>query len=237
MGANKKVEGHLIKDFESDSLLVEAYRILRTNILLADKEQTLQTIQVTSASPGEGKSMVAANLASIIALAGSRCILVDANLRKPVLADQFGVNGQIGLTNVLMGLVKLESALAYTEIPGLRLLPGGPIPPNPADLLGSQAMAVLMEELKDQAALVIIDSPPLLSVVDSSLIAPLVDGVILVVGSGQTERKSLVRARQLLDAAQAKVLGVVLNSVSALDNGYQHYYSSYSDSLKGDVGA
>lgn len=221
----------LIKSLGSNSPAVEAYRSLRTNIQFASITAETKVVVVTSPGPGEGKSSVAANLASVMALAGSKCFLVDADLRKPVQAGQFGVSGRIGLTDVLMGSLDLEDALVETEVEGLTLLPSGPTPPNPAELLGSQVMKDLIQRLRESADFVIIDAPPLLPVTDAALLAPNTDGTILVLKSGETDKQAMVRAKQLLEAVQARILGVVLNGVTPKNGGYyHHYYYRYAES-------
>ncbi|MBO8126470.1 MAG: CpsD/CapB family tyrosine-protein kinase [Firmicutes bacterium] len=223
----------LIKTLRSNAPAVEAFRSLRTNIQFTNIAASTKVIALTSAGPSEGKSSVAGNLASVMALAGSKCILVDADLRKPVQAKQFGVSGRVGLTNVLMGSLSVEDALVSTEIEGLRLLPSGPIPPNPAELLGSALMKSTLEELRERADIVIVDTPPLLPVTDAAVLASIVDGTILVVKSGETHKQAVIRAKQSLESVNARILGVVLNGVIPKTGYYQHYYYHYAESNKG----
>ncbi|MDI6872259.1 MAG: CpsD/CapB family tyrosine-protein kinase [Bacillota bacterium] len=220
----------LIRSLGSNSPVVEAFRSLRTNIQFAGIKAPLKVIEVTSTVPGEGKSSVAANLASVMALSsGARGVLVDADLRKPVQARIFDLSGRVGLTNVLMGSMSLEEALKETGIEGLKLLPSGPIPPNPAELLESEAMVSLLDALRTQCDFVIVDTPPLLPVTDAALLAPKADGTILVVRAGRTPREAIRRGKQALEAADARVIGVVLNQVAPRDHTYQHYYHYYAD--------
>ncbi|HHW13688.1 MAG TPA: CpsD/CapB family tyrosine-protein kinase [Firmicutes bacterium] len=218
----------LITTLGSNSPVVEAFRSLRTNIQFAGVKAPLRVIEVTSTGPGEGKSSVAANLACVMALtSGTRCILVDADLRKPVQAKTFGRSGRVGLTNVLVGSLTPDEALCDTDIEGLKLLPSGPLPPNPAELLGSAAMESLLKELRTAADTIIVDTPPVLPVTDAALLAPKVDGTLLVVRSGVTAREAALRAKQLLETAQARIIGVVLNGVTPRDGGYYHHYYHY----------
>ncbi|MGE5508888.1 MAG: CpsD/CapB family tyrosine-protein kinase [Chitinophagales bacterium] len=220
----------LIKSLGSNSPVVEAFRTLRTNLQFAGVKAPLKVIEVTSTAPGEGKSSVAANLASVMALAsGAGCVLVDADLRKPVQAKTFGLSGRVGLTNVLMGSLTWREALKETGIEGLKLLPSGPTPPNPAELLESEAMAKLLAELREAHDVVIVDTPPALPVTDAALLAPKVDGTILVVRAGSTPREAALRGKQLSENAHARIVGVVLNQVQPKDSRYQHYYHYYSD--------
>ncbi len=213
----------LTKALGTNSPVLEAYRSLRTAIQFAEVNAPVRVIEVTSTALGEGKSTVAANLASVMALTGARCILVDADLRRPVQAKALGFNGKAGLTNVLVGTTDLNGALLETEVKGLQLLPSGAKPPNPSELLGSEAMASLLHELRTKADMVIIDTPPLLPVTDAVLLAPKVDGTILVVQAGRTQREAVLRAKQLLESVHGRILGVVLNGVDPW-SGYRRYY-------------
>ena len=141
---------------------------------------------VTSTAPGEGKSVTAANLAIAMALDGKKVILVDCDLRRPTVHEKFGIRGTPGLTNVLVGAMDLDLALQDTEVENLKLLASGPIPPNPAELLNSRAFEVVQEQLKDRSDVVILDSPPCLSVADAQVLAANVDGLIYVVQLGST---------------------------------------------------
>lgn len=205
----------------------EAYRVLRTNLQFMGLDKPLQALAMTSATPGEGKSLTASNLAVAFAQAGQRVLLVDADLRRPTVAKMFGLNRRAwgGLTTVLAGSQELEEAVQETPVPGLSLLTSGPIPPNPAEMLGARRMTDLLEKMKAQWDLVIVDTPPVLAVADASILAPRLDGVILVVRAGQVGYPQAKRAKDALDAVGARVLGTVVDGVQHRGgDGYYYYY-------------
>ncbi len=204
--------------------VAEAYRSLRTNIQFYNVGERVRRILVTSAGPSEGKSTTSANLAITFAQAGNRVIIIDCDLRRPFLHRVFQVSNLIGLTNVMVGESTLEEVLRPTEVPGLSVLTSGPIPPNPAEMLGAARMREVLEQLSDLADVIIIDSPPVIAVTDASVLAPLSDGVVLVVGSGTVNREMAQRAKAQLEAVRAKILGVVLNGVETNGSGYYYYY-------------
>lgn len=209
------------------SPISEAYRILRTNISFAAMEGSLKKILVTSPGPSEGKSVTACNLSIALAQAGERVVLVDADLRRPVLQKAFEVNGRVGLTNVLTGKEELKNALANTSIPGLTLLPSGPQPPNPAELAGTGKMLSLLNDLSSKYDRVIIDSPPTTAVADAVLLSRYVDGVLIVVRSGVTRNEGLKETVERLRKAEAQILGTVLNDLPQKALGYYYYYYRY----------
>ncbi len=216
----------LLTRFSSHSLLVEAFRILRNNIHFSTLEKPVGTLLLTSAGPGEGKSTVSANLAIVMAQAGNRCILVDADLRKPAQHKIFGVTNHTGLTSLLLGQKSLREALLPTGVPGLHLLPSGPLPPNPAELLGSQAMLKIIAALREEAESVIFDAPPAVAFSDTPILASRMDGVLLVLNAGAVPREIALRTKSVLEGAKAKILGVVLNNVNLAGNqGYYYYYN------------
>lgn len=206
------------------SIAAEAYRTLRTNIQFYNVGEPMRRLLVTSAGPSEGKSTTAANLAITFAQAEQRVIVVDADLRRPYLHRVFQLSNLVGLTNVMLGSTELQAALLPTAMPGLSVLPTGPIPPNPAEMLGAPRMGELLDKLNQQADMVIIDTPPILAVTDAAVLSPLVDGVILVAAAGQVNREMAQRAKSQLDAVKARVLGVVLNGIEDEASGYYSYY-------------
>jgi succinoglycan biosynthesis transport protein ExoP len=209
------------------SALSESYRTLRTSILLSTAVRPPQVLLITSPQPNEGKSCTSLNLAVALAQRGSRVLVVDGDLRKPGIASHFGFSGEHGLSGLLTGAHDLNTALAQVEdIPQLWVLPAGPTPPNPAELLSSPAMADALLQLRERFDHVVVDSPPLLMVTDATVLSTLVDGVILVVESGVTVRGALVRAHSLLENAGGRILGVVMNKVDFHRDAY--YYSPYS---------
>ncbi|MBC7225471.1 MAG: polysaccharide biosynthesis tyrosine autokinase, partial [Anaerolineae bacterium] len=195
------------------SSVTEAYRILRTNLEFAAVDGDLRTILVTSPNPVEGKTVTAANLAVVLAQAGRRVILADADLRRPAVHRMFQVSNEAGLTTALLRgqEVALEDLLLPTEVEGLRVLPSGPLPPNPAELLGSDQMARLVERLKGLADLVVFDTAPALPVADPAILARLADAVLLVVDTGATRRGMALRAVEHLARVGTNITGVVLN--------------------------
>jgi non-specific protein-tyrosine kinase len=183
---------------------------------------------VTSATPGEGKTFTAANLAVIAALAGKRVVLVDCDLRRPSLHRIFGALNDHGLSNLLISeRIDPEAFLRPTKVDGLRLLASGPIPPNAAELLGSPRMERIIARLATIADLVLYDSPPILVVADTSLLASRIGQAILVVKSGSLRSDAAIRARAALENAGAKLLGVVLNQVPRAGAGYDYYHDNY----------
>ena len=184
----------------------------------------MQTIVVTSAGPGDGKSTTVANLAVVMAQQGKRVILVDADLRKPTVHYTFEVNNLTGLSNVLTGQAQADQVVSATKVPNLSVMSCGPIPPNPSELLGSRSMGELLEELKRDYDYVLFDTPPLLAVADAQVLANKCDGSMLVVSSGKTDRQGAIKAKEMLVQAQAKLLGAVLNNKPKRDNQYYYYY-------------
>ncbi|PYV10932.1 MAG: hypothetical protein DMG23_05875 [Acidobacteria bacterium] len=213
------------------SPLAESYRALRTSVLLSTPGHPPQVILITSSQPNEGKSCTCLNLALTLAQRGGRVVIIDGDLRKPGVASVLGLANGKGLSSILTGAHGLEEALQQLDaLPGLWVLPGGPRPPNPADLLSSVSMKEVLAELRGRFDHVVIDSPPVLLVTDATILTPLVDGIMLVVESGMTVRGAIQRTHKILENAGGKVLGVVLNKLDARRNGY---YGSYYPSAYG----
>ena len=208
------------------AVVSEAFRTLRTNLQFASLNEELRIISVTSTGPAEGKSVVCANLAVSIAQTGTKVILIDCDLRKPAIHKIFGLENHVGLTSVLTGQKDLESALRPTQSENLRLLTAGPIPPNPAELLQSKAMQATLAQVKEHADKILIDAPPVLPVADAMILASYVDGVIFVIGVKQVPKDMVRRAKEQLDRANARILGVVLNKIK-YDREREHYYYNY----------
>ncbi len=216
---------------DSRSPLAEAYRMLRTNIRFSMVDETIRTLLITSPSPSEGKSTTAANLAMVMAQAGHRTILIDADLRRPVQHQIFGLSNRDGLTTALIDRDKpIDEHLKATTITDLMVMTSGPMPPNPSELLGSQRMQDLLAHLQTQAEYVIIDTPPVLAVTDSALLAGSVRGVLLVVRAGVTRLEAARRAISQLSSVQARIVGTVLNGVKVDGDGYYYYQSYYGQS-------
>jgi non-specific protein-tyrosine kinase len=214
----------LITISEPRSAISEAYRTLRTNLDFASLDRDLKTLVVTSAGVGEGKSTTLANLAVVSAQAGRKVILVDADLRRPSLSQIFGLDNETGLTTVMRD----ESALASlplqdTGIEGMSVLTSGPLPPNPAELMGSRRMGEIVAALAEQADQVFFDTPPVVAVTDAAVLATKVDGVLLVVSAGKTRREYAQTALHRLQQINARLVGTVLTNVQ-MGAGLQGYY-------------
>jgi non-specific protein-tyrosine kinase len=207
----------------------EGFRHVRTNVDFASGEAPIRSLLVASAVPGEGKTITASNLAVAYAQAGRTTCLVDADLRRPTIHELFGLPNDHGLSTLMAGdKTTFESATHATDVPGLRVLTSGPLPPNPAELLASARMRAILAELLERVDLVVIDSPPLQAVTDAAVLSSLVDGTILVVAAGKTRRGSLVRGRDALQRVGANVLGALLNGVSeGMDSGGAFAYFGY----------
>jgi capsular exopolysaccharide synthesis family protein len=195
------------------STRAEAYRTLRTNLRYVELEDTARSLVVTSSVDGEGKSTTAANLALAAADLGQRVLLVDADLRRPRIGSLFGIEDSLGLTDVLIGAMKLEDAVQDLGRTGLEVLPAGSVPPNPNEMLQSQAMADLLDTLHAEYDLVIFDTPPLLAVSDAAVLGEQAGGVVLVAASGQVRRAQLDSALQSLERVSARVVGVIVTMV------------------------
>ncbi|HAQ60039.1 MAG TPA: capsular biosynthesis protein [Microbacterium sp.] len=191
----------------------EEFRRIRAALSYSGVAEKVQRLMVTSVSPGEGKSMFASNLGLTLAGLRNNVLIIDADLRRPRVADYFGLEGSVGLTTVLLGDVSIEDARMTRPGSTLDVLPSGSIPPNPAEMLTSDAMKRLLEEATARYDYVIIDSPPVMSVADANLLAPFVDGVIVVVDAGKTRRNQLIQAAASLESAGGRIVGLVLNKV------------------------
>jgi capsular exopolysaccharide synthesis family protein len=213
--------GHLVRikdrdrqlpmSFDDDGAAYwESYRSLRTAILFSSPQDRPQTILVTSAMPGEGKSTTAVNLAISLAQTGAHTLLVEVDMRKPKIADVFDIASSAGLSGYLAGVTELHAQLHETRVPNLFVVPSGPVPPNPPELLGSARMTRALGLMRHQFQYVIFDGPPVLPVSDASIVATQVDGVVLVV-DGTSNANHAVEARNLLRRVKAKLLGALVN--------------------------
>lgn len=206
------------------SVLAESYRALRTAVLLSSTPAPPRLVLITSAHMGEGKTVTALNLAQAMAQRKGPVLIMDCDLRKGGVSRALALSAEKGISTVLTGTHKLEEALQqYAPQPDLWVLPCGPVPPNPAELLGSDSMLVLCKELSLRYEHIILDSPPVLLVTDATILSNLVDGVILVAESGKTPRAALVRTRRILNDAGARILGVALNKLDQHHGGYYDY--------------
>jgi len=203
----------LITLTEPRSVAAEAYRTLRTNLtFFAALDRPIETLVVTSAGPDEGKSQVLANLAVTMAQGERRTILVDADLRRPSLHEVFGVSNERGLTTMILDEQAVDAPpLLDVGVENLWLMPSGPLPPNPADVLGSAKMEQVIDALKERADIILFDAPPVVAVTDAAVLGTKVDGVLLVVSAGRTRRDHAERAKELLERVHVRILGAVLN--------------------------
>lgn len=200
----------LIVDAHARSIRAEAFRQLRTNLQFTDAARPVGVLVVTSSVAGEGKSSTSANLALIFAGYGRRVLLIDADLRRPKIAEYLGIEGEVGLTNVLAGQASIDDVLQEWGESGLAVLPSGTIPPNPSELLGGDSMVELLKSLRTRFDMIVIDTPPLLPVTDAAVASRLADGAILVVRYGKTTRHQVATALRSLTAVDARVLGTAL---------------------------
>ncbi|MEG1931432.1 MAG: CpsD/CapB family tyrosine-protein kinase [Anaerovorax sp.] len=213
----------------------EAYKALRTNILFSLSIDTCKKILVTSAQPSDGKSINCVNLAISFAQTGARVLILDGDLRRPNVARILNTHGGDGISNVLVNLAKLEDVIQHTQYQGLDVIFSGDIPPNPAELIGTQKMAEILEELSGRYDYLFIDAPPVNAVTDASILSKYVDGVVLVVRQNYTEKKNVEEAIKQLTFAGAKLLGFVFNAVDQNEKKYGRY-SRYAKSYHNDYG-
>jgi non-specific protein-tyrosine kinase len=220
--SNSQTESDLIALRDPRSPAAEAYRTLRTNIQFSSLDKPIHTLLVTSTAPDEGKSTTLANLAVTMAQAEQRVALVDCDLRRPVLHTLFHLSNEHGLTNSILDTEDAPLPLQETTVTGLRVLTSGPLPPRPADLLGSRRMGMIIERLKQAADMVLFDTPPVTAVTDAAVLSTHLDGVLLVLQAGKTRRDRAREARRLLEKVQANIVGVVLNN-ARLESSYGYY--------------
>lgn len=213
----------LIENLKTYTPFAEAFRVIRTNLQFVDVDSPQKSLVVTSALPGEGKTTTAVNVAISLATAGQRVLLMDADLRRPRIAEYLHLEGAVGVTSLLLRRVGLDDAV-QRHSSGLHLLASGPIPPNPAELLQSQAMSSLLGEVRARYDVVVIDSPPLLPVTDAALLAAQTDGALVVVRFGRTSRDQLASAASRLRGVGSRVLGTVINRVPTRARAYGYGY-------------
>lgn len=205
------------------SVEAESYRILRTNIMYSSFDKKIKRILVTSSEPGEGKSTTSGNLALAFAQDEKKVILIDCDLRKPSLHKKFRISNNRGLSDVIIDRDKLNKCIQKrTEY--LDILTAGKIPPNPSEMLGSQAMSSLLDELSNVYDVIILDSPPVLAVTDAQILSTKSDGVVLVVRAEKTKRDTVLAAKGVLDKVNANILGTVLNGGDKNKDNYYYYY-------------
>lgn len=215
----------LVAIADQNSTITEQYRTIRSNIQFTSVDKELRTMVVTSSGPSEGKSTTAANLAVVFANSGKRVLLVDADLRKPTVALTFQIPNARGLSNLLGDRESDSKDYAQkTSIENLWVMPSGPKPPNPSEMLGSKRMEEVITELTQEFDLIIFDMPPVATVTDAQILAAKTDGTLLVVRERQTKKQNLIKAYDLLKIAKANILGVVYNAAKKGDDSSYYYY-------------
>lgn len=215
----------LVSQHDSLSSYAESYRALRTSLLLSSAEHAPRTMLITSSHPGEGKTTIAVNTAISLAQTGARVIVLDADMRRPRCHKVLNTKNEIGLSTYLSRDIPLDEVIQEGEnLSNLHVIPAGPVPPNPSELLSSIKLRILLAQLQDRYDHIVIDSPPVIHVTDALIISPQVDGVALVVKGGHTPREAVVRSKQALMDVNAKIFGVVLNQIDLEREGYYYNY-------------
>ena len=243
LGGEKGIKRKIITRDNPKSPISESYRGLRTNILLSNTKE-IKSILVSSAGPGEGKTTTVANLAITFANLGKKTLLVDTDLRRPVVHSVFNVKREPGVTNYLSGLTDdYLSLVKKSEIENLSILTSGLIPPNPSEILGTKRMSTLVKKLESDWDMVLFDSPPLVAVTDATMISKEIDSIILVIKAGQTDKKAFHHTMANLNNINAPLDGIVMNAVTSKSNygsyyyyyyhQYYHYYSSHDNQAEG----
>jgi receptor protein-tyrosine kinase len=231
IGFDKEIgESPLLTNLGSFAPRTEAFRLLRTNLQFLDLDDQPRCLVISSAVPGEGKTMTSTNLAIALAQTGRRTLLIDADLRRPRVAGLLGLDAAVGLTTILVGKTEVQDAIQVHEASGLHFLASGAKPPNPTEILQSRVTHDLIKSLRDEYDMVIIDAPPLLPVADASVLAAHADGTILVVRHGKTTRDQLGEAITRLNQVGGRLFGVVVNMIPRRStNSYYYYYYEESD--------
>ena len=223
----------LVMVTEPKSPIAESFRALRTNIQYINYDRKLKTLMVTSSGPGEGKTFVLTNLAVALAEAGHRVIVICSDMRRPAVHQFFHLSNTEGLSTVLVGKKTMEECMKSSGKHNLKVLPSGPLPPNPSELIGSKRMNEVLAASKAQADLVLIDTPPVLAVSDAAVLAPRADGVIVVVNMEGSKRDEAKKARDLLLQVNSNLVGAVLNNIGeARSYGYYYYYHHHEEKGK-----
>jgi capsular exopolysaccharide synthesis family protein len=230
-------KGPVFMTSDPKSATAESYRTIRTGLMLSSTGKPLKVILVTSATPNEGKTTTAANLAVAMAQMGEKVLIIDADMRRHNLHELFGLNNAVGISDVIVDQENLTTAVkSMAKYPNLHAITGGTLAPNPSELLGSVRMMELIARMRGRYDRIILDSPPLLAFSDSLVLSRLADGVIMVVWGGKTARNVIQQSVQSLKGINAKILGVVLNKIDTTrrsDSYYPYYSYYYSDKEKG----
>ena len=218
---------NLVTQNDPKNPAAEAYRVLRTSIQFAQTGKELKTIALTSCTPNEGKSTTVANLAVVLTQAGKSVLLIDCDMRNPTVHKNFKLSNKVGLSSCISMGTALEDAVQATGITNLEALTSGVIPPNPSELLGSERMQQILERAREEYDYVLIDTPPVLPVTDALVLSRIVDGVVLVLDSGEVKVEMARDVKNQLVHAGANILGVVLNKVRSEHHGYGYGYYYY----------
>lgn len=227
----------LMCELNPRSHVAEAFRILRTNLQFSTLDHSQKVLQVTSPGPAEGKSTVTSNLGIVMSQTGAKVIIVDCDLRWPDQHRFFNLPNEMGLTDVLMGSVELNKVLKGSGRANLKVVTCGYLPPNPSELLGFEKTREVLAQLSGMADIVLIDSPPILTVADATIISSIVDGCIIVIKSAKTKLDDVRHAKERLDKANARIIGTVLNSVDGA-NGYYSQEAYYQGrNIRNEVAA
>lgn len=213
----------LIAAYDTRSIFAEQFRTIRANIKFSMPDKTIKTIVVTSSRQGEGKSTNVANLAVVFAQEGKRVLIVDADMRRPIMNYTFTISNTVGLSTILSKQHDNDYAIQRTHIENLYILPSGPIPPNPTELLSSNSFEIFLDEMKKSYDLIIFDAPPILSASDVQILAHVCDGTLLVVNTGTVKKEDVLRAKAILTASKANILGATLNNYK-MSKKRQYYY-------------
>lgn len=224
---NKNIDNNrdIITSINPQSPISEQYRTIRTTIDFKMADQGMKSLLVTSSEASAGKSTTIANLAVTFAQQGKKVLVIDGDLRKPTVDKTFKVQNSVGLTNILMNQYAIQDVLQRTRISGnLTVITSGPIPPNPSELLGSNAMKQLLDTVTGYFDVVLLDTPPLSAVTDAQILSSYVEGVVIVVHANQTRKDGLLKAKKLLDQVNANILGVVLHGTEPKDSTSYYYY-------------
>lgn len=216
----------LITLVDRTSPITEQYRTIRTNIHFMMVDKQLKSLVITSAGPGEGKSTTTANLAVVFANSGSRTLLVDADLRKPTVGKTFLLDNSRGFSNLLSEMnLSIDQVTKQSKIDNLSIITSGPKPPNPSELLGSNRMEELLEQMHAKYDIILFDMPPVMAVTDAQLLASKADGTLVVIREGTTKKEEAIKTKKLLELVDANVLGTVYNGTARIaDQGYYYYY-------------
>ena len=234
--AKADIDKDLLCHKQPGSIIAETYRVVRTAILFASPEdEPSKSILVTSSLPQEGKTLISLNLAQIFAQAGERVILIDVDMRRPRVHKTFNIEQKKGLSDFLVGEVDLKDIIKPTSIDNLSVITSGTIPPNPSELLHSAKVRTLLDGLKTRFDRILLDSPPILSVADTSLLANMVDGVVLVIKGASTHLDAIAHSKSKIQEAKGRIIGVVLNNIEAARTDkyyYFHYYAKEAGQAK-----